>query len=89
MAELLYYTRPCPVPIRSLSPSSGPRDQFQMTIPLVRGASRVLVAVAPQDARGVSATFDSTKLLGSIVIPVGGHRQRVTELYDARNYRGR
>ena len=89
MAELLYYTRAGSVPVRSLSPDSGPHDQFQMTIPLAMGTGRVLVAVAPQNARGVSATFDSTRLLGSVAVPVGGHRQRVTQLYEARDYRGR
>jgi hypothetical protein len=57
-------------------------------MPLPPGTARVLLAIAPQDARGVVARFDSARLLGSVVIPVGGHRQRVTQLYDARDYRG-
>jgi hypothetical protein len=88
MAELLYYARPCSVPIRSLGSDAGPRNQFEMTLPLTPGTARVLLAIVPQGARGAAARFDSTSLLSNIVIPVGGHRQRVTQLYDARVYRG-
>ncbi len=88
IAELLYYARPCSAPIRAWRHGPGPRLHFQTSIPLLPGASRVLVAVAPRDARGVIATFDSAKLIGSVVIPIGGHHERVTQIYDARNYRG-
>lgn len=88
VAELLYYARPCPVPIKAWSRDLRPRDHFQMTIRLSPGTARVLLAVAPQDGPGVVATFDSAKALGSIVIPIGGHHRRVTKLYDAQGYRG-
>jgi 4-amino-4-deoxy-L-arabinose transferase-like glycosyltransferase len=88
IAELLYYARACPTPIRAWSSDPRPRDHFQMSIPLVPGTAHVLLAIAPQGARTVLASFDSVKMLGSIVIPIGGRHQRVTWLYDARNYRG-
>jgi 4-amino-4-deoxy-L-arabinose transferase-like glycosyltransferase len=88
IAELLYYIHPSPIPVRAWSSDPRPRDHFQMTIPLRPGTTHVLLAVEPQGSGGVIATFDSAKPLASITIPVGGHHQRTTELYDARNYRG-
>jgi len=88
-AELLYYARPLPVPVRAWSPSPRPHNHFQMAMPLTRPASRVLFVVPPEDARSVTATFDSAVLVADVVVSVGGHRPRVTELYDAHGYHGR
>jgi hypothetical protein len=59
-----------------------------MTMRLERGADRVLLVLEPLTAQRVLATFDSSVLLKRLAIPVGGHHQRITELYDARQYRG-
>jgi 4-amino-4-deoxy-L-arabinose transferase-like glycosyltransferase len=88
VAELLYYARSCPTPIRVWSRNSVPRDHFQMMIPLQPGTPRVLVAIAPQDAPAVIVTFDSATVLATITTAIGGHHQRVIRLYDARRYRG-
>jgi 4-amino-4-deoxy-L-arabinose transferase-like glycosyltransferase len=88
IAELLYYARASSVPIRAWSGDPRPRDHFQMTIPLQPGTARVLLAVEPRGAGAVTATFDSVELLDRVVVAVGGRHQRVTQLYDARNYRG-
>ena len=88
VAELLYYTRGCPVPVRAWSSDPRPHDHFQMSIPLAPGTAHVLLAIGPQGAHAVLASFDSASLLGSIVIPIGGRHQRVTQLYDAHTYRG-
>jgi 4-amino-4-deoxy-L-arabinose transferase-like glycosyltransferase len=88
VAELLYYARSCPTPVRAWSRDPHPRDHFQMTIPLVPGTAHMLLAIGPDGAHTVLASFDSTKLLGSIAVPIGGHHQRVTQLYDAHTYRG-
>ena len=87
-AELLYYARPCPSPIRAWSNSPQPHDHFQMTMRLLPGTARVLVVAAPEDIRHVIASFDSAVRLGRIDIAIGGHHRRVTELYEARDYRG-
>ena len=88
VAELPYYARSCPTPVRAWSRDPRPRDHFQMTIPLTPGTAHVLLAIGPQGAPTVLASFDSTKLLRSVAVPIGGHHQRVTQLYDARTYRG-
>jgi hypothetical protein len=64
------------------------KDHFEMTIRLEPGAKRVLLAIEPARAQRVLATFDSTKLLKSIRTPVGGHHERIVQLYDARDYAG-
>jgi hypothetical protein len=63
-----------------------PRTHFQMTMPLSPPASHVLVVTEPQAKRATLAKFDSAKALTAIAIPVGGHHERRTELYDARGF---
>jgi hypothetical protein len=87
-AELLYYARPRGAPMRVWSRDLNIRDHFEMTMRLERGAGRVLLVLEPPTAERVLATFDSSVLVRRITIPVGGHHQRVTVLYDARHYRG-
>ena len=87
-AELLYYVRPRRAPMRVWSRDLNIRDHFEMTIRLERGVNRVLLVLEPRSAGRVLATFDSSALLKTVAIPVGGHHQRVTVLYDARHYRG-
>ena len=88
IAELLYYARPRSIPVKAWTRDPHPRDQFQMTMRLTPGAQHVLLAVDPHEAKGVLATFDSGEPLERIVIPVGGRHQRITQLVDARHYRG-
>lgn len=88
LAELLYYAHPSPVPIRSWSPNAHPRDHFQMTMPWKPSAGRVLLVLAPEEAKAITTKFDSVSRVESVVVPIGGHHQRVTQLYDARSYRG-
>lgn len=86
MAELLYYARP--LPLRMWDRDLHDDDHFQMTMRLTRPANRVLLAVAPDEAHEVLATFDSAAALSTLVVPIGGHHTRTTVLYDARDYRG-
>jgi 4-amino-4-deoxy-L-arabinose transferase-like glycosyltransferase len=88
IAEILYYAQPRSVPVRMWDRDVHDDDHFQMTMRLTRPAPRVLLVVSPSDAPGIVATFDSAKLVDIVSIPVGGHRPRTTELYDARDYRG-
>jgi len=44
--------------------------------------------LAPDEAGPVLRTFDSVKLVNTVAIPIGGHHVRVTQLYDAIDYRG-
>jgi len=87
-AELLYYARPRHAPMRVWSRDLNIRDHFEMTMRLAAGASRVLLVLEPSAATRVLATFDSVMRVKTLVIPIGGHHQRVTALYDARYYRG-
>ena len=88
VAELLFYARPCPTPIRMWARDLRIRDHFEMTLRLEPGQVRVLLAVEPNAAGRVLATFDSAKLLTRLSIPVGGRHVRLIDLYDARDYRG-
>jgi len=87
IAELLYYTRPRATPIRMWARDLRIRDHFEMTLRLNSPASRILLAIEPQAAGRVLATFDSAKLLARLEFPIGGHHSRVIDLYDARDYR--
>ena len=87
-AELLYYARPRGAPMRVWSRDLNIRDHFEMTMRLEPGIGRVLLVLEPPTAERVLATFDSSMPVGRITVPVGGHHQRVTVLYDARHYRG-
>jgi 4-amino-4-deoxy-L-arabinose transferase-like glycosyltransferase len=86
IAELLYYAPQLRAQLRALRNGPYPRNHFQMTMPLSPGASHVLVVTGPQEARVTLAMFDSAKALATIVIPVGGHHERRTELYDAHGF---
>ncbi|HEX4078235.1 MAG TPA: glycosyltransferase family 39 protein [Rhizomicrobium sp.] len=88
VAELLYYARPCSVPVRAWARDFNIRDHFEMTMRLERGARRVLVAVEPGAAGRVLATFDSARAVKHLSIGVGGGHARTIDLYDARYYRG-
>jgi 4-amino-4-deoxy-L-arabinose transferase-like glycosyltransferase len=88
IAEILYYAQPRSVPVRMWDRDLRDDDHFQMTMRLTRPAPHVLLVVSPSDAPGIVATFDSTKLVDIVSVPIGGHRKRITELYDALDYRG-
>jgi 4-amino-4-deoxy-L-arabinose transferase-like glycosyltransferase len=88
IAELLYYTTPRTVPVRMWDRDVKSDNHFQMTLRLERPARRVLLVVSPEDAPRVLPTFDSATRLDRLTVGVGGHRTRVTELYDAHDYRG-
>jgi 4-amino-4-deoxy-L-arabinose transferase-like glycosyltransferase len=87
-AELLYYARPPGAPMRMWSRDLNIRDHFEMTMRLEPGVGRVLLVLEPPTAARVLATFDSSVPVRRIMVPVGGHHQRITVLYDARHYRG-
>ncbi len=88
IAELTYYARPHPVPLRMWGPDASPHDHFQMTIPLTVKDTRVLLVLLPGEQRHVLPSFESARRLGTIAVPLGRHHKRVTLLYDARGYRG-
>lgn len=88
LAELLYYVRPRPVPVRAWDRTKEPHDHFQMTIPLRRGARRVLMVASRQEAPQILSTFDSRRLVRTLRISLGAHRTRALALFDARNFHG-
>jgi 4-amino-4-deoxy-L-arabinose transferase-like glycosyltransferase len=88
MAELLYYAAPRTAFVRMWDKDLHDDDHFQMTLRLTAPAHRVLMVLSPQEAPSVLASFDSNTLVDTVTIPIGGHRLRVTQLYDARDYRG-
>lgn len=87
-AELLYYARPRYTPIRVWSRDLNIRDHFEMTMRLSAGTRRALLVLEPSSAARVLATFDSAVRVKTVATPIGGHRQRLAALYDARHYRG-
>lgn len=88
MAELLYYAVPRTAFVRMWDRDLHDDDHFQMTLRLRAPAHRVLVAVSPGEAQDVLRTFDSSSLVDTVTIPIGGRHVRITQLYDARDYRG-
>ncbi|HEY2445083.1 MAG TPA: glycosyltransferase family 39 protein [Rhizomicrobium sp.] len=88
VAELLFYARARPSPIRVWTRDLRIRDHFEMTMRLAPGARHVLLALEPEGAARVLATFDSAKRLARVSIPVGGGHSRTVDLYEARDYRG-
>jgi 4-amino-4-deoxy-L-arabinose transferase-like glycosyltransferase len=88
MAELLYYAAPRTAFMRMWDRDLHDDDHFQMTLRLTEPAHRVLMVVSPQEAPEVLNRFDSNTLAGTVTVPIGGHHIRVTQLYDAQDYRG-
>lgn len=88
MAELLYYAAPRTAFVRMWDKDLHDDDHFQMTLRLTAPAHRVLMVLSPQEAPFVLQSFDSNTLIDTVTIPIGGHRLRVTQLYDAQDYRG-
>jgi 4-amino-4-deoxy-L-arabinose transferase-like glycosyltransferase len=88
MAELLYYAAPRTAFVRMWDKDLHDDDHFQMTLRLTSPAHRVLMVLSPQEASSVLNSFDSNTLVDTVTIPIGGHRLRVTQLYDARDYHG-
>jgi hypothetical protein len=88
MAELLYYAAPRTAFVRMWDKDLHDDDHFQMTLRLTPPAHRVLMVVSPQEAPDVLNSFDSNTLSNTVTIPIGGRHIRVTQLYDARDYRG-
>ncbi|MBS0274380.1 MAG: glycosyltransferase family 39 protein [Proteobacteria bacterium] len=88
MAELLYYAAPRTAFVRMWDKDLHDDDHFQMTLRLTVPAHRVLMVVSPQEAPAVLGTFDSNTLADTVTVPIGGRHIRVTQLYDARDYRG-
>ncbi|HEY5337770.1 MAG TPA: glycosyltransferase family 39 protein [Rhizomicrobium sp.] len=88
MGELLYYAAPRTALVRDWDRDLHDDDHFQMTLRLTRPAHRVLMVLSPEEASSVRRTFDSFALISTVTIPIGGHHIRVTQLYDARDYRG-
>ena len=88
VAELLYYARPRKAPVCVWSRDLNIRDHFEMTLRLPSGAARVLLVIEPNSVKRVLATFDSSRPIKSVSIPVGGSHIRAIEFYDAAGYRG-
>jgi hypothetical protein len=88
MAELLYYAAPRTALVRDWDRDTHDDDHFQMTLRLTPPAHRVLLVLAPEEAPSVTGTFDSFTLANTVTIPIGGHHLRITQLFDARDYRG-
>lgn len=88
VAELTYYARARTVPLKVWDNDLHDDDHFQMTMRLPAGTGRVLLVLDPRDARPILQSFDSVSRLKTLVIGIGGHRERVSEFYDAHFYRG-
>ena len=88
MAELLYYAVPRAAFVRMWDRDLHDDDHFQMTLRLTAPAHRVLMVLSPQEAPMVLSSFDSNTLANTVTVPIGGRHIRVTQLYDARDYRG-
>ncbi len=88
VAELTYYAPARPVPLRMWDRDLHPDDHFQMTMRLTPATPRVLLVLLPGEVSVVLPSFDSATPLGTISLPIGGHHQRVTPLFDARGYHG-
>ena len=88
MAELVYYGRYLPIPLRIWDNDARAGNHFEMVMRLTRESHRALLVLYPGEAASVLPTFDLAKLAGSVTIPVGGHRTRSVRLFDAQGYRG-
>ncbi|MBI3675771.1 MAG: glycosyltransferase family 39 protein [Proteobacteria bacterium] len=88
IAELVYYARGRVIPMRMWDKDTHDDDHFQMTMRLKPGTPHVLLVIAPDEDVEVLSTFRSATPIRTIVIPIGGHRQRIAQLYDARDYLG-
>ncbi|HEY7978086.1 MAG TPA: glycosyltransferase family 39 protein [Rhizomicrobium sp.] len=88
MAELLYYAAPRTAFVRMWDKDLHDDDHFQMTLRLKPPAHRVLMVLSPSEAPSVLKSFDSQTLTRAVTVPIGGRHIRVTQLYDARDYRG-
>jgi 4-amino-4-deoxy-L-arabinose transferase-like glycosyltransferase len=88
MAEMLYYAAPRTALVRDWDRDTHDDDHFQMTLRLTVPAHRVLLVLAPEEAPSVLRSFDSSTLADTVSIPIGGRHVRITQLYDARDYRG-
>ena len=88
MAELLYYAQPRTAFVRMWDRDTHDDDHFQMTLRLKAPAHRVLMVLSPEEAPSVLRSFDSESLVDAVTVPIGGHHIRITQLYDAIDYRG-
>ena len=86
LAELTYYARPRTIPLKAWDANPKSRDHFQMTMPLTAASHRVLLVLAPDERANVLASFDSTKPVRVLAVPVGGHRVRTLALFDGRGF---
>jgi len=87
-AELLYYMPRHGPTLRIWDPDIASHNHFDMTMRLTRPVPRTLLVLAPEDASEVLATFESSRLIGNVAVPVGGRHVRTMSLFDARDYRG-
>ena len=87
-AEMTYYGRPLPMPLRMWDGTTQVADHFQMTMRFKSRTARVLLALLPEQADVVPPTFESARRIGTISIPRGGHHPQVVLLYDARGFKG-
>jgi 4-amino-4-deoxy-L-arabinose transferase-like glycosyltransferase len=88
MAELIYYARDRSIPLRMWDKDTHDDNHFEMTMRLAPGPERDLLAISPEEDDLVLPSFRSVTPIRTIVIPVGGHHQRIIALYDVRSYRG-
>jgi 4-amino-4-deoxy-L-arabinose transferase-like glycosyltransferase len=88
IAEMMYYARTAMLPIRMWDSDNHADNHFEMAVPLTRASHHMLLVIFPGEGVHVLPTFDSAKLVHTVTIAVGGHHTRVTQLFDARDYRG-
>ena len=88
-AELLYYMRDEPTPIRAWRPGA-PHDHFEMTRPLTAATpSPVLLVQADEDGPGALAqSFASVEKIADRVLPAGKNAERHVTFYSLAGYKG-
>ena len=87
-AELLYYLRDQPVPIRAWKPGDHPRDHFELTRPFTAasGEPALLVTLRPTQIH-VTDHFETVEPLGEIKVPAGPKSSRTVRLFALSGYR--
>lgn len=88
-AELIYYMRDEPTPIRAWRPGA-PHDHFEMTRPLTAATpSPVLLVQADEDGPGaLTQSFTSVEKIADRVLPAGKNAERHVTFYALAGYKG-
>ena len=87
LAELTYYAPSRRVPLRAWEKNGVVANSFDMTMPLSRHDSHVLLVLLPQEVGAVLPSFESVRLVRKLQIHVGGGITRTVMLFEARSFK--